>query len=116
LWPSLYRLFRAEGVDTVSTFTFFKVGSFDRRFRSPLDHADEVVHADTAGGSEHLFFHLLVSSSDHSFVVEGPSADEDVPNRNWVRVKVGSTIDGFRNEPHSFWWDPGTFEGGDIID
>ena len=116
LWPCLYRLFRAEGIDTVSTFTFFKVGSFERRPKFAVDHDDEVVHADTAGGSEHLFFHLLVSSSDHSFVVQSPSSDgENVPNRNWVRVKIGSNIDGFRNEPSAFWWDPSNFSSADVV-
>jgi KaiC/GvpD/RAD55 family RecA-like ATPase len=116
LWPCLYRLFRAEGIDTVSTFTFFKVGSFERRPKFAVDHGDEVVHADTAGGSEHLFFHLLVSSSDHSFVVESPSSDEEnVPNRNWVRVKIGSNIDGFGNEPGAFWWDPVSFSSAEAV-
>jgi hypothetical protein len=100
----------------VSTFTFFKVGSFDRRPRFAVDQSDEVVHAETAGGSEHLFFHLLVSSSDHSFVVEGLSSDEtNVPNRNWVRVKIGSNIDGFHNEPSAFWWDPTNFVAADVV-
>ena len=75
LWPCLYRLFRAEGLDVVSTFTFFKVGRFDCKSARGAEIEHEMVHADTAGGSEHLFFHLLVSSSDHTFLVEGPSPD-----------------------------------------
>jgi hypothetical protein len=117
LWPCLYRLFRAEGLDVISTFTFFKVGRFDRRTARSAAVEHEVVHADTAGGSEHLFFHLLVSSSDHTFIVEGPSADETgTHDRNWVRVMMGSSIDGFGRETAAFWWSPEAFEGTEAVE
>lgn len=108
LWPCLYRLFRSEGLDTVATFTFFKVAGFGAPL--PTDSRQG-----TAGGAEHLFFHLLVSSSDNSFVVEAPAEGELSHDLNWVRVKVGSSIDGYQGEPAGFWWDPREFAGVDPL-
>jgi KaiC/GvpD/RAD55 family RecA-like ATPase len=108
LWPCLYRFFRSEGVDVVSTFTFFRVARFGAEYS-----ADDLLGEEdrpSIAGSEKLFFHLLVSSSDHSFVVEAPREGEKAPARNWVRVRLAATIDGFSDEPFAFWWDPEDFQ------
>jgi KaiC/GvpD/RAD55 family RecA-like ATPase len=97
LWPTLYRLFRSEGIDTVTTFTFFKVALIDR------------TDAPTLAGSEHIFFQLLVSSCDYTLLAERPSDVQPRTGRNWVRVRLASTVDGFGKEPPDFWWDPATF-------
>ena len=70
LWPALYRLFWSEGIESVSTFTFFRrdhvsaVGSD----RAQLEIESEGI----ATAEETSLFHLLVSSCDYVFVVERP--------------------------------------------
>ncbi len=94
LWPTLFRQFRSEGVDTITTFTFFKVALIDRTEEPML------------AGSEHIFFQLLVSNCDYTFFVERPAAPPPRVGRNWIQVRLASTIDGFGKEPTEFWWDP----------
>jgi hypothetical protein len=50
---------------------------------------------------------MLVSSCDYTFVVERP--DGECPpeiDKNWVRVDLATSIDGFGKEARAFWWDP----------
>jgi hypothetical protein len=125
LWPTLYRLFRTEGIETISTFTFFSMAqivTIDGSTRrtpsgSPNDRGNQ---ADSARvdvvdstrrrlvGSEKLFFHLLVSSADYTFVV-AKNLDGRDRERNLLRVAMASTIDGFGSEPSEFLWDPDEF-------
>lgn len=127
LWSTLSRLFRIEGLDAITTFTFFQA---ERFLSHPLRHNGEQhlerendsasnIGGDSSEkwysgdprltGPERLFFHLLVSSCDHTFLIERPDHIPQNANRNCVRVRLTNTVDGFRNEPAEFWWDPTTF-------
>jgi hypothetical protein len=112
LWPTLFRLFRSEGLDAISTFTFFKVAKLGLAagiqddtpphvLQTQSDSDDVVLH-----GPERLFFHLLVSNCDYTFLVEQLQARPPSASRGWMRVRLVGTVDGFRNGPEEFWWDP----------
>lgn len=114
LWPTLYRLFRTEGVSAFSTFTFFSIA----RLVQKLPHTEGDSKApgyaehetprfgDSFAATEHLFYHMLVSSCDYTFVVERPASFASGYDRNLVRVGIASTADGFGREPSQFYWNP----------
>jgi hypothetical protein len=91
------RLFRAEGVDIVSTFTFFKVEDSG----APL--LDRTAHV---AGVEHLFFQLLVSQCDYAFMMD--RADQRTEKRSTVLVR--SKPDGYPREGEGFIWDRKDFK------
>jgi RecA/RadA recombinase len=116
LWPTMYRLFRTEAVETISTFTFFQRAeirkvvprrSFAREI--PKEHSPFEAVGVGMFGSEDLFFHLLASSCDYTLVVERPQGVVGAEGRNLVFVHMASSIDAFGREPPSFWWNPDTF-------
>ncbi|HXJ22002.1 MAG TPA: hypothetical protein VMT03_17400 [Polyangia bacterium] len=121
LWPTLYRLFRIEGIEALSTFTLFRVPDMmidgdreadpiERRLRREVRREEAAMVPPVFGAAGQLFFHMLVSSCDHSFRVERPTNAAIVRDarvgRNWVRVRVATSVDGFGREPAEFWWDP----------
>jgi KaiC/GvpD/RAD55 family RecA-like ATPase len=91
LWPTLYRLFRAQNVDAISTFTFFRV---PRSGEGPLDMVSEEAK---------VFAHLLVSNCDYSFIVE---RFESGP---FLSVTVASSLDPVAPGAERLWWDPRSF-------
>jgi KaiC/GvpD/RAD55 family RecA-like ATPase len=107
LWPTLHRLLRAEGVTTISTFTFFRAAHLmpteGRTWEWALSTTDFLRLGPTA--AEELFFHLLVASCDYTFAVERPDDINVESSRNWVRVRLASSVDGFGREPRDYWWD-----------
>jgi KaiC/GvpD/RAD55 family RecA-like ATPase len=109
LWPTLNRLLRDEGVSTISTFTFFRAMQL-----SPMMNWDGRREWEALGAvatrlgptaAEELFFHLLVTSCDYSFVVERPLTSDPTAEAAWVRVRLASSVDGTRNQGEDFWWD-----------
>jgi len=113
LWPTLFRLLRVEGIDTITTFTFFSVG------RPSAPHVesslDGTLHIDRGeglsnviGGSEHLFFQLLVGKCDYTFAVERVGRREQGVRPDSMHVRLESSIDGFGDARTEFYWDPET--------
>jgi len=113
LWPVLYRLFRTEGLDVVTTFTFFRVrqaqepsemGRLERGIPASAPDSPELLDL---VGTEHLFFHLLVSTADYGFCVE---REQEPPTRHkgrdLVRVSLVVTLDKLAGAAQSFFWDP----------
>ena len=113
LWPTLFQIFRSSGLDAISTFTFFRVAHITRRSagRAGLDESPIIDRSTTTlSGADHLFFQLLVSKCDYSFVVEHSDAVESGIERNWVRVRLATSAGGFGREPEEWWWDPSAFQ------
>jgi len=112
LWPVLYRLFRSEGLNSVSTFTFFEMWRADGNSEEKLVQiragaSHNWTDSNTVSVSEEIFYHLLISSSDYTFVVEREAAEER--RTNLMKIRVGASIDGFHGRPQSFRWDPRRF-------
>jgi hypothetical protein len=107
LWPTLHRLFKSEGVTSVSTFTFFRaahlVPQLGRQWDWGSTTGDPQRSEPTA--TDELFFNLLVANCDYTFAAERPEDGRAEDGRNWVRIKLASTVDGFGIEPREFWWD-----------
>jgi hypothetical protein len=107
LWATLFSLLRAEGVEAVTTFTFFELARF---VPSALDkgrpHTELVTT--TTGDRERLFFHLLVSSCDHTFLVQ---RDDSSAGRfsGRVNVSVVGTVDAYEGQETTYQWDAATF-------
>lgn len=99
LWPTLSRLASHHHLRVVTTFTFFEADVSQRRD----DGAPTMVD-----GLRQIFFHLLVSSADYSFLVERPS-DAIGHSRDHVEVELVATLDGFGRRSTKFWWDPRRF-------
>lgn len=96
LWPTLYRLLRAEAVDAISTFTFFKVPFFDK-----APGGSSLVPV-----SQDLFFHLLVGNCDYSFNVERP--DESLDDQDELTVTLASSLEAIDPAGRQFQWSPVT--------
>lgn len=114
LWPTLSRIFRTEGLEVITTFTFFQIAHLSSRVYSGKSSSRDVSeHANTVdlepSASQQLFFHLLVSSADYSFLAERPAITSDKIGRNWIRVKLASSLEGYARHPDEYWWDPGDF-------
>lgn len=120
LWPTLYRVFRARGIDSVTTFTFFRMVQFGRiGFQQPESITDIQRYFETENGreatdasvdaSERLFFHLLASSCDYSFLMEPPVDPTSVRLRNLVRIKLVGSVDRLTKAPLDIIWDPERF-------
>jgi hypothetical protein len=118
LWSTLFRLFKSNGLDAVSTFTFFKIASLHGygadRDAVPSEGSPQRINLDVmpANRIEMLYFDLLVSSCDHSFLAESPEVRPRKVPRQWVRVRPVSSLDGLGNQPEEFWWNPDTFRQG----
>ena len=95
LWPAVSRLARAYQVTAITTFTFFEMPGSDER--EPAGLVDV---------SSKIFFHLLVSSADYSFIVEREERPDGRGGHDQVRVRLASSIDGFDGVPAEFVWDP----------
>jgi KaiC/GvpD/RAD55 family RecA-like ATPase len=93
LWPTLYRVFRSEGVDAISTFTFFRVPTIS-------GPSIEMV-----SDSQRLFAHLLISNCDYSFVVERSQTAHDL-----LDVRLASAPSPTADIGTVFRWNPDTFE------
>lgn len=122
IWPSLYRLFRTSGLDSITTFTFFRMAQFtnlsDRALTRKVATStfEAIIPAEalpaseqTISSSEKLFFHLLVSSCDYTFLVEPPLDTLAWPLRRLVRVKLASSIDEIGTAEREVFWDPDNF-------
>jgi KaiC/GvpD/RAD55 family RecA-like ATPase len=111
LWPTLFQVFLVAGVSAITTFTFFKVERLSSASRGQPPEVDETMidrSRAALAGTDHLFFQLLVSKCDYTFLVERPSVYPGGVPRACVRVRVASSIDAQGNEPDEFWWDPTT--------
>lgn len=93
LWPTLYRVFRSEGVDAISTFTFFRVPAISG---SAIDMVSD---------SQRLFVHLLISNCDYSFIVE-----RSLIRHNLLDVQFASAPSPTADMGVVFSWNPDTFE------
>jgi KaiC/GvpD/RAD55 family RecA-like ATPase len=91
LWPTLYRLFRSQNVDAISTFTFFRIATSGG---DPLDMLSEEAK---------VFAHLLVSNCDYSFIVE---RSDSAP---LLSVTIASSVDPLEPGLERLWWDPRSF-------
>jgi len=125
LWPTLYRLFRTKGIETVTTFTFFRLAQINRSaskgFRQQVEPfesqswpesgmAGSVSQSSrTLSGSENLFFHLLVSSCDYTFLMESVPDGAANTNKNGIRIQLASSHEGPLNSAPEGWWDPREF-------
>jgi hypothetical protein len=94
LWPTLYRLLRAEEVDAISTFTFFDVPFFDKEVERPT----------LMPVSQNLFFHLLVGNCDYSFNVERPNE----ALQDELTVTLASSLESIDPAARQFQWNPAT--------
>ncbi len=101
LWPTLFRIFRAEGIDAISTFTFFKVDQFAGSKEPLIDRAETPVLT----GSDHIFFQLLVGNCDYTFLIERPTDTTKRIPPDWTHVRLASSLDGEVTVPFEFWWD-----------
>ncbi len=90
LWPTLFRVLRAHGVDAVTTFTFFAADG------SGLGEPGSFVPTE----SENLFFHLLVSSCHYTMVVDRQGSPTDPP-----QVTLASSPEPRHGTSHRFSWD-----------
>lgn len=104
LWPTLYRLFRIEGLNAVSTFTFFRVA--DSKVASLQSMGLRGMRSEV----EDLFCHLLVSSCDYTFVVERPGDPLQEQSGDCIQVSTTFSVDGYKLEPVPIWWNPETFQ------
>ncbi len=104
LWPTIFRILRAEGVTAISTFTFFQISASEK---IPGTSIAAVESAMVPSDLERMFHHLLVSNCDYSFLVtrltEGP------PKRR-LHVARTATIDGMGKERMQFYWDSDRLE------
>ncbi|MGH8591582.1 MAG: RAD55 family ATPase [Gammaproteobacteria bacterium] len=107
LWATLYSLLRAEGVETVTTFTFFELARFAPAASDRGKPRTELVTT-TVGDRERLFFHLLVSSCDHTFLVERDDLSIGRPTGR-INVSVVSTVDAYEGQETLYQWDAATF-------
>lgn len=112
LWPTLYRLFRTRGLNTVSTFTFFGVSAMGYPFGGGERGAEITpemlaVRPIAQGGvqvSQPLFFHLLVSSCDYTFALRRHDASGPSHHAPYgiVQLEAAPGIHGRRDA----YWDP----------
>ena len=93
LWPTLYRVFRSEGVNAISTFTFLRVPTMDG---PGIEIVDD---------SQRLFAHLLISNCDYSYIVERGTSE-----RESLDVRLASAPSTIVNTDTVFAWNPNTFE------
>jgi KaiC/GvpD/RAD55 family RecA-like ATPase len=100
LWPTLYRLLRAEGVDTISTYTFFRVPALSSTARP------EAI--DLVTDSQVLFSQLLVSNCDYSLIVERNLDKGARPS--WIEVRVVGSLEPLPRRAEQFTWDTRSFE------
>ena len=98
LWSVLFRLFWAESIETVSTFTFFKRDSISTAGRSQAPGAPML--------GEEALYHLLVSSCDHVFVVERPGSDGGTDGDAKVRIRLVSSPRHRSQLVPEVGWDP----------
>lgn len=109
-WPTLYRLLRTEGLDTVTTLSFFQ---------QDTEAIPQIVDATSPQHfrSERFLFHSCISGCDYAFRVENPSpstyaADKTSKGgigKDWVLVHLEMTVDPCATVPPDFWWDPGEY-------
>lgn len=90
LWPTLFRLFRVEGIDAVSTYTFFEIPSARTQISQP---PPTNAHA--------AFFHLLVCSCDYSISVE-----RDIRDSALARLHLVSGLSHGERQAAPAVWNP----------
>lgn len=104
LWSVLFRLFWAESIETVSTFTFFKRDSISTATSEGAWGRLQAPGAPMLG--EEALFHLLVSSCDHVFVVERPASGGGTDGDAKVRIRLVSSPRHRSQLVPEVGWDP----------
>lgn len=99
IWPTLYRVFRVEGVAAITTFTF--VGAAGSSGWVP-DQGQDGSHVANA----RLFFQLLASKCDYTIRMERGLERTTKGVRQVVGVQMESSIDGLDRAPIRFLWNP----------
>ena len=107
LWPTLFRLFWSEGIETVSTFTFFRRDHVS--VHGDRNGPTEILSEGLASRDEEMLFHLLVSSCDHVFVAERPLVSSSRPGRGPdIKVRIVTSPTHQRGAIQEVGWDPGS--------
>jgi KaiC len=119
LWPTVYQLLRTYGIDTITTFTFFRIpspnhgsgpASGDIQNEEELhDVFDRTQRSRKVRDVEEKYFQTLVTNCDYSFVIEPPLAPPHPRLRNVVRIQLSSSVDREVNAPLRIIWDADAF-------
>jgi hypothetical protein len=110
LWPTLFRVFRVEGIDAISTFTFFKMAGLEElSFASRKGTTEARVNDEMVTVSQELFFHLLVGNCDYVLVAERPGTGARLVDSRYIQISVVNSIDDIDGRVSSRFWDPATY-------
>ncbi len=120
LLPALFTLCKLHGVTVITTFSLFSL--FGLRSTEAAKAEDEgkglpeaaiMLHEGKRVGdqldiSQQLAFHVLISSSNYSFLIERPLLHRDAPHFGNVQVEMVHSFDGAPPGAVGCWWDPST--------
>jgi hypothetical protein len=113
LWPALYRVFSAHKVDVTTTFTFFATASDAMPVMDSWTPAVTTPQlSNSIDSTQKIFWHLLVSGSDYTFVVER-TGSEIAQRPDAVKVTLATSIDRMEGVARQFLWDPRRFDADD---
>ncbi len=115
LWPTLNRVLRTAGVNSVTTFTFFHVHA-PTQARTRLEEfstgIDVLNRAQAAtipttplSVAQQLFFHLLVSTCDYTFRMERSQIEQSGDLSGPIRVRLESGIGNVARAAREASWD-----------
>lgn len=111
IWPTLFSLFRVEGLDTITTFSLIgpthSVGGVSPDgAKGPDDFIPETESAfDSNMGNARLFFQLLASKCDYTISMKRGWRTRSPQRERAVLVTLEDGVDGLPPGRSSFYWD-----------